>query len=107
MSVYTDNDDQLCCPLCGDVFVHVDAVQVAARPDGEDGPIAGFRVTSTGSISGRGDVPVGPHAGEGRRHRIALTGWCEMCEGHFALVFTQHKGVTIVESVPLTEAEAA
>ncbi len=95
MSVYTDNDNQLCCPLCGESNVHVDEARVAARPV-EDGEVTHVSVTSKGVI-GAELPPVGKRVGAGRRHRIALHGWCEMCSGKFAIVFTQHKGVTFVE----------
>lgn len=102
MSVYTSTSNELCCPLCGDVFVHVDQAQVAARTAGEDGPIKEIGVTAAGDISDEtGNVPVGARVGVGRRHRIALLGWCESCSGKFALVFTQFKGVTFVESVEM------
>lgn len=100
MSVYTSNGDELCCPLCGDTYTHVDEVAVAARPSGEDGPITGVGVNASGDVVDRA-VPAGRHVGEGRRHRFALLGWCETCAGRFALVFTQHKGVTLVESVEM------
>lgn len=96
MSVYTDRAEQLCCPLCGDVYVHVDEARVAARLR-EDGDITHISVTKAGQI-GSEVVPIGNRVGTGRRHRIALHGWCEMCGGKFAIVFTQHKGVTLVES---------
>lgn len=96
MSVYTDNEKQLCCPLCGDVYVHVDEVRVAARPV-EDGAVTSISVTKIGQV-GSELTPIGDQVGTGRRHRIALHGWCEMCGRKFAIVFTQHKGVTFVES---------
>lgn len=103
MSVYTNNEKELCCPLCGDNFVHIDEVRVAARPQGEDGPEVGLRVTAKGEVFDE-HVPTGRQVGTGRRHRIALIGWCEQCEGRrFALVFTQHKGVTFVESVEMPD----
>lgn len=104
MSVYTSLENELCCPLCGDVFVHVDQVQIAARS--EDGPFSEIGINAVGDVADvSGNVPVGPRVGSGRRHRIALLGWCEMCAGKFALVFTQHKGVTFVESVEMPGAD--
>jgi hypothetical protein len=54
-------------------------------------------------------APVGEivGVGVGRRHRIAVTGICERA-GHrrFAVVFTQHKGVTYVEAVSPVLGEA-
>ena len=105
MSVYTSNDNELCCPLCGDVFVHIDQVRVAARPKGEDGPEIDVGLTASGALT-LDATPTGRAVGAGRRHRIALLGWCEMCGGKFALVFTQHKGVTFVESVEMPPADA-
>lgn len=105
MSVYTNNADELCCPLCGDSNTHLDEVAVAARPTGEDGPIAEVGITANGAVTNRaGLVPAG-QVGRGRRHRFALLGWCESCDGRFALVFTQHKGVTLTESVDLGAVE--
>lgn len=104
MSVYTSVENELCCPLCGDVFVHIDGVQVAARS--EDGPFSEIGISSAGDVTDEtGNVPVGTAVGVGRRHRIALLGWCEICDGRFALVFTQHKGVTFAESVEMPVAE--
>lgn len=102
MSVYTSNADELCCPLCGDTNTHLDEAVVAARPRGEDGTISTVCVTATGAISMRVPVPSGRRVGQGRRHRFALIGWCESCDRRFALVFTQHQGVTLTESVDLT-----
>lgn len=105
MTVYTNRDNELCCPLCGDSNTHIDRVAMAARPDGEDGPIAEIAVTNTGDVSDQADgIPPSRYVGEGRRHRIALIGWCELCTGEFALLFTQHKGVTYTESVNLQRA---
>lgn len=95
MSVYTNNENELCCPLCGDVYVHVDEARVAARPV-EDGEVTHISVTKSGEV-GSELVPIGSRVGTGRRHRIALHGWCEICGGKFAIVFTQYKGVTLVE----------
>lgn len=102
MSVYTNNDDELCCPLCGGMNTHVDQVAIGARPTGEDGPIRELLVDAGGIVTHKAGVPTGRWVGAGRRHRFALIGWCEMCDGKFALVFTQHKGVTLTESVNLT-----
>jgi hypothetical protein len=44
--------------------------------------------------------------GVGRRHRIAVTGICEQAGHRFAVVFTQHKGVTYVEAVSPVLCEA-
>lgn len=104
MSVYTTNDGELCCPLCGDSNTHVDRVAAAARPAGEDGRIVEFTVDHRGylGVDTEGATPRSTQVGEGRRHRFALLGWCECCAGRFALVFTQHKGVTLVESMDVS-----
>ena len=70
---------------------------MAARREDRD-----FNEISINAVSGRVQThgstpaPAGPF-GEGRRHRIALSGFCEECGHEFALVFTQHKGDTIIE----------
>lgn len=102
MAIYASRDDELCCPLCGETNTHIDHVKIATRKLGEeDGALVEIGVSRTGEISDETDkIPVG-QVGVGRRHRIALIGWCEYCNGEFALVFTQHKGVTLMESVDL------
>jgi hypothetical protein len=91
----------LSCPTCGETAtVHVDTAMVAARPAGEDGPITLHQIDSRGEVTTPDSVPVGEPVGEGRRHRITLGGWCE--RGHkFAIVYSQHKGMTYVETVDL------
>lgn len=77
MSVYTTNDDELCCPLCGETNVHV------------------------GLFPSDVKAPVGVKVGAGLGNRVALLGWCEYCESRFALLFTDYQGVTYVESIDL------
>jgi len=99
MSVYTDNDNQLCCPLCGESNVHVDEARVAARSV-KDGEVVHVSVAKSGKV-GSEPAPVGSRVGVGRLHRIALHGWCEMCSRKFAIVFTQHNGQTLVEHLEI------
>lgn len=105
MSVYTSLTKELRCPVCGETNTHVNSVNVACRPGGEDGPIVETGVGADGLIAPlpAGTTPVGEYVGVGRRHRIALLGWCETCAARFALIFTQHKGTTFVESRELTD----
>lgn len=77
MSVYTTNAGELCCPLCSETNVHIDGISIDS------------------------DAPAGIHVGVGLGKRIALLGWCEYCEGRFALLFTGYQGVTYMESVDL------
>ena len=86
------------CPQCGDEWTHVDEVRIAAR--GEDAPFTHIRVDAQSrrvETHCQDPAPTGIEVGDGRRHRIALMGWCETCRGTWALVFTQHKGITFVE----------
>lgn len=91
------SDNSLLCPKCGFEYTHVDLVHIGARE--EDQPVNNITVDAvTGQTitQNQTPAPVGPDAGDGRRHRIALVGQCENgCD--FALVFTQHKGSTFVE----------
>ncbi|MER6831976.1 hypothetical protein ABT352_38720 [Streptosporangium sp. NPDC000563] len=48
-------------------------------------------------------VLAGDAVGEGRRQRLVLTGSCEICGGEYAIVFTQHKGETYMETVRINE----
>ncbi|MQA78088.1 MAG: hypothetical protein GEV10_06360 [Streptosporangiales bacterium] len=98
--IKTDADNQLLCPSCGAEWVHTDIVYVSARhEDGSFNEISVNGVTGQVVTNRPEPGPVGPTQNEGRRHRMAVTGWCEHCPGRFALVFTQHKGVTFVETV--------
>lgn len=71
----------------------------------EDKPYTYVHVDGISGEVGQGDdipsAPTGQAVGEGRRHRIALTGFCELCGGDYAIVFTQHKGQTHVETVSI------
>ncbi|SNR83879.1 hypothetical protein SAMN06265360_12228 [Haloechinothrix alba] len=90
----TDSDARLLCPECGRASTRVDQVFVTARE--EDAPANEIIVDAIGGdvvTHGRGQAPVDPSVGEGRRHRVALVGRCE--EQHrFALVLTQVDGET-------------
>lgn len=88
----------LICSKSDGYTTHIDHVQVAAR--GGDQAFNEIYVNAeTGEVSTQRSMPapVGSSVGEGRRHRIALSGFCEECGGRFSLVLTQHKGDTIVE----------
>ncbi len=99
-SITVDVDGQLLCPACGEKDTHVDIAYVAARREDDDpneivvNAVTG-RVVTHDSVS----APAGSAVGSGRRHRIALAGYCEVNGHTFAVVFTQHKGVTLVETV--------
>jgi uncharacterized Zn finger protein (UPF0148 family) len=96
-----DHTGLLLCPVCKFDATHVEVALVSART--EDVDANEIKVDATnGQVQTHRAVsaPTGPTQGVGRRHRIALEGTCE--EGHsFAIVFTQHKGGTFVEAVPL------
>ena len=93
----TRESPALLCPNCGFNATHVDTVTMAGR--GEDGPFTYTRLGASGCTTLNATAPpVGDMVGAGRRHRIVLEGWCENgC--NFAVVFTQHKGTTFVETV--------
>ena len=93
------SDHALVCPKCNQwTGTHVDNVQVAARhEDGEFNEIAVNGISGEIVHHSHTQAPMGDTVKAGRRHRIALSGYCEMCGHEFALVFTQHKGTTHVE----------
>lgn len=91
-------EDGIACPLCGFSCTHINRVEIAARSEDQIPSHIAVDATS-GTIETRADPPVGSAVGEGRRHRIALIGTCEGCPATFAIVFTQHKGDTLVEVV--------
>jgi acid stress-induced BolA-like protein IbaG/YrbA len=97
--VVTNTDEgSLICPKCGGYTTHVDHVQVAARGDDQTfDEIYVNAETSEVRTHRHVKAPVGTFVGEGRRHRIALSGFCEECGAQFSLVFTQHKGDTVIE----------
>jgi hypothetical protein len=95
-----DGSGQLRCPVCGEAHTHVDVVYVSARrEDQEPNEIMVNGVTGGVVTHNPVGAPAGTAVREGRRHRIALAGYCEVNGHKFALVFTQHKGVTLVETV--------
>ena len=101
--VRTNSEQHLLCPRCGDEWTHVEDVHVSARV--EDRQFNEITVNAlTGAVRTQAPTvgPKGAAVKEGRRHRIALKGFCETCGDHFALIFTQHKGVTIVEWEPMS-----
>lgn len=89
----------LVCPCCGETYgTHVNTAYVSARrEDREPQEIHVHGIT--GEVTREGiEAPIGSKIGRGRRHRIALTGWCDGCHGEFAIIFTQHKGETYIET---------
>lgn len=87
--------DAFGCPVCGFQYTHLDKVLVAARR--EDEPITPIFVDAvTGFVSKNTHAVPGDDSA--RRQRIAVLGTCE--SGHeFAIVFTQYKGSTYVETL--------
>ncbi|GAB2468130.1 hypothetical protein GCM10027187_40400 [Streptosporangium sandarakinum] len=102
MLTYT-SDGVMACPLCGGNNTHVEHAYISARK--EDHEPREIHVSAiTGEVTREEIIaPAGPAVGEGRRQRIALTGHCENCTGEYAIIFTQHKGETILETVPINE----
>jgi hypothetical protein len=99
-TIATNCSDELLCPVCGHNATHMEIVHVSARP--EDRPINEITVNGvTGQVTTHGadPAPMGTLVGEGRRHRIVLSGDCEGCRTVFSFVFTQDKGSTYVELV--------
>lgn len=84
------------CPACAGDYVHLDDTYVAGRSR-EDGPIKFVHIDSGGNLQDASEksTPL-PKTGLGRRHAIALAGWCEGCNTNLAIVFQQHKGQTQV-----------
>lgn len=91
-----DGEAILRCPACASTYVHLDDVYMAGRPR-EDGPVECVHVDANGNThdSNETTTPL-PPAGLGRRHAIAVAGWCEGCHTNLAIVFKQHKGQTFV-----------
>ncbi|MEV6350271.1 hypothetical protein [Actinoplanes sp. NPDC051851] len=90
----------LLCPTCGWDATHVEIVRVAARLEDQDlNEITVNAITGQINTHGGEAAPAGPKEGEGRRQRVAVTGYCEEGQHSFAIVFTQHKGGTYVETV--------
>jgi len=92
------DDGLLLCPHCETTDTHVEHVFVSARQEDQQ-----INEITVNAVSGQVRTheahvaPKGSGVGIGRRQRIALAGFCEQCGRRFALVFTQHKGVTLVE----------
>ncbi|WP_326956885.1 hypothetical protein [Amycolatopsis sp. NBC_01286] len=88
------------CPACDDEYTHVEEVQIAARGEDEmPNEITVDAVTGRVETHGNSPAPTGTVVHDGRRQRIAVTGHCESGGHNFAIVFTQHKGQTLLEVV--------
>lgn len=96
-TITVDSDGILRCPNCNDEYLHLEEVLIGARE--EDRTFNDIKVNAvTGQVRTHDEpAPVGRAQGLGRRHRIAVRGYCETCGSNIALVFTQHKGVTFAE----------
>ena len=107
MEINIDDGGALLCPLCRFDYTHVDTVQVSARAE-DDSPNEIIVHAITGKLETHcsDPAPVGEMVKEGRRQRISIRGWCEGCGGTFAIVFTQHKGATLVEAVRINAPDA-
>jgi hypothetical protein len=83
----------LCCPGCGDNFLHHDRVTIFDRCEDENECIV-TEVNEDGHISiKKSDGLRNPSV---RRHGIAIRFWCEHCgpDNPFDLTIAQHKGET-------------
>jgi hypothetical protein len=95
LNYHPDFDDAMACPWCGEGYLHVDRVGIAARQ--EDRPPTTIDVNAvTGTIT-VGDATVNQIGDTGfwnqRRHWIELHTNCEMCDGG-VITLAQHKGQT-------------
>lgn len=86
-----DEDNQLCCPVCGHTDIHIDHVMVAARHEDKEEKRIGVDALN-GTISILDQIP----GVQGRRQRVVLVIDCEFGHRQY-LVFRQHKGSTLVE----------
>lgn len=99
--VDVDDGGDLCCPGCGEGFMHHTCVNVFAR-DREDQPGNYITVEHTRDDENaritieRRDAGFSRILGYGRRGEVEITFWCECCHENFILSFQQHKGHTIV-----------
>lgn len=95
---FVDDGSALSCPACSGTNVSLEQAFVSARQEDQAADeVVVHAVTGQVDVGGRGAAPAGSIVGTGRRHRIALAGYCEDCRAPLALVFTQHKGQTLVE----------
>jgi hypothetical protein len=99
---YDNDQGGLLCPQCDEGYAnHLDVVRISARyEDCEPDEISIDAITGRVQTKCPIPAPIGKQVGSGRRHRIALMGWCELCGASWALIFTQQKGTTYVEVMP-------
>jgi len=91
--IVTIEDKALCCPSCGERYLHHDKVEVFER-DREDAD-TGISV----SVSKK-KAKIGRSQGgnpSSRRDGIGIRFWCETCKAIPTLAIYQHKGNTVIE----------
>lgn len=92
------NEGSLQCPQCSGRSTHLVDVIVSAHEEGGP-PTKHVGVNPrTGEVREPEYAPTGS-VGEGKRDRTSLVFTCEECPNAFAVIFTQHKGDTIVDAV--------
>lgn len=92
MSV-TIEDSALCCPSCGERYLHHDRVAVYQR-DSEDSKTGLSVSVANGRVSTGRSQAGNPSS---RRGGIAIRFWCEHCKVISILAIHQHKGNTFIE----------
>jgi hypothetical protein len=86
-------DNTLCCPICGDVYLHSGSVRIWNRDEDQNpAPLIAFD-EATGGVTM--DIVSQENNPSPRRHAIEIDFQCEGCGmAQRTLRLVQHKGVT-------------
>jgi hypothetical protein len=83
----------LCCPSCGETYLHQRAAEVGFRSEDGHGDVTTIDGTSVKTeMAENGDPRFSP-----RRDRITIHFTCENCDAKPRLMISQHKGRTFLE----------
>lgn len=93
MKIQTGALETLCCPYCGDDYLHHEHVTVQSRPQ-EDCPSAP-RLEIEAQY-GEVKMTMMRAGWAGRRHDLSISFRCEICAKVSHLCIEQHKGQTLV-----------
>jgi hypothetical protein len=93
-----DGEYDLCCPKCGETYVHHGKINVFERAEDDDKGI--HVIINSQNVCIKSDLKGNPSL---RRNGLTIEFWCELCNCVSVLAIAQHKGTSIVTFYPVPE----